>query len=56
MKLEFQNFALKCFKEFMAHIVLPNGQTVGEAVTPRIEQAYQTGEMPPLLGYSGDSK
>jgi hypothetical protein len=40
-------------QEFMAHIVLPNGQTVGEAVLPQISQSYQDGKMPPLLGYDG---
>jgi hypothetical protein len=38
-------------QEFMAHIVLPNGKTVGEAVIPQIGQSYQDGKMPPLLGY-----
>lgn len=41
--------------EFMAQIVLPNGQTVGEAMTPQIAAAYQNGKMPPLLGYSGSA-
>jgi len=40
-------------EEFMAHIVLPNGITVGEAMTPQIEKAYHSGKMPPLLGYDG---
>lgn len=35
--------------EFMAHIVLPNGLTVGEWMTPQIESAYRSGGMPPLL-------
>ncbi|TXH10143.1 MAG: hypothetical protein E6R04_06265 [Spirochaetes bacterium] len=35
--------------EFLANIVLPNGQTVGEVVTPRIEEAYETGHTPELL-------
>lgn len=35
--------------EFMAHLVLPNGQTVGEVVAPRIQEAYDTGKMPELL-------
>ena len=39
--------------EFLAHIVMPNGQTVGEALKPQIESAYQSGKMPPLLGYDG---
>lgn len=37
-------------QEFMAHIVLPSGQTVGDVMTPQIEQSYQTKQMPPLLG------
>lgn len=40
-------------QEFMAHIVLPNGQTVGQAVLPQIAQSYTDGKMPPLLGYDG---
>lgn len=40
-------------QEFMAHIVLPNGKTVGEAVIPQIAQSYTDGHMPPLLGYDG---
>ncbi len=35
--------------EFLAHIVLPNGQTMGEFAKPQIESAYATGEMPSLL-------
>ena len=40
--------------EFMAHIVLPDGQTVGQFMRPQIASAYETGDMPPLLGYAGD--
>ncbi len=39
--------------EFMADIMLPNGQTVGEYVMPQIRQAYITGNMPPLLLLAG---
>jgi len=35
--------------EFMAHIVLPSGQTISEVMTPQIETSYETGKMPPLL-------
>lgn len=35
--------------EFMAHIVLPDGQTVGDHMKPQIATAYETGTMPPLL-------
>lgn len=39
--------------EFLAHIVLPNGQTMGEHSRPLIAQAYEDGKMPPLLGHDG---
>ena len=37
-------------QEFMAHILLPNGNTVGEIMLPEIEASYKNGEMPLLLG------
>lgn len=40
--------------EFLAHTVLPNGQTVGEATRPAIDAAYATGEIPALLPGVGD--
>jgi hypothetical protein len=43
-------------QEFMAHIVLPNGQTVGAVMLPQIAASYGRGKMPPLLGFDGDSK
>ncbi len=36
-------------EEFLAHILLPDGTTVGEVAVPRIRLAYETGEMPKLL-------
>ena len=36
-------------EEFLAHIVLPGGQTVGEWLTPQIETSYEKGKLPPLL-------
>lgn len=35
--------------EFMANIVLPDGQTVGQFMEPQIEEAYATGIMPSML-------
>jgi hypothetical protein len=35
--------------EFLAHVVLPNGQTVGQWMEPQVEQAYETGNMPSFL-------
>ena len=37
--------------EFMAHIVLPNGQTVGQWMKPQIATAYNNKTMPPLLAH-----
>lgn len=36
-------------QEFMAHIILPNGQSVGDYVLPQIAAAYEGGSMPRLL-------
>lgn len=33
--------------EFLAHIVLPSGETVGGWVLPQVERAYEVGEIPP---------
>lgn len=35
--------------EFLAHIVLPNGKTVGDFMRPQVALAYEKGDMPPLL-------
>ena len=37
--------------EFMAHVVMPNGQTVADIIQDQIKAAYETGQMPPLLIY-----
>tara|TARA_R110000803_G_scaffold83326_4_gene149487 strand:+ start:221 stop:691 length:471 start_codon:yes stop_codon:yes gene_type:complete len=39
--------------EFMAHIQLPNGETVGNWMRPQIELAYEKGTMPALLPAPG---
>lgn len=39
-------------QEFLAHIVLPNGATVGDVMVPQIAMSYERNEMPPLLGMS----
>jgi hypothetical protein len=41
-------------EEFLNHIVMPNGRTVGEEVVPHIAAAYEKKEMPPLLAWAGD--
>ncbi len=49
-KLEAVDAGISIFEdEFMANIVLPDGKTVGEFMQPQIENAYKTGQMPPLL-------
>lgn len=48
-KLEAVEAGITVFEdEFMAHIVLPGGQTVGEWMRPQIEEAYESGEMPEM--------
>jgi hypothetical protein len=36
-------------EEFLAHIVLPDGRTVGDFMVPQIAAVYESGRMPPLL-------
>ena len=48
-KLENVESGIESFEEaFLAQILLPGGQTVGEAVAPRIEESYRT-EVPLAL-------
>lgn len=35
--------------EFLAHILLPKGETVGEWMKPQVAEAYRIGTMPSLL-------
>lgn len=49
-KLEAVESGIVSFEqEFLAHIVLPAGPTVGDLIIGQIEQSYKTGVMPPLL-------
>lgn len=36
-------------KEFLSNIQLPNGQTIGDALIPKLTQIAETGQMPKLL-------
>jgi hypothetical protein len=50
-KLECAASGISTFEnEFLAHIVMPNGQTIGQVITPQIDESYKTAQMPPLLG------
>lgn len=52
-KLECAAIGLTTFEqEFMAHIVMPNGRTVSEEISPMIENSYKNNKMFPLLGPS----
>ena len=42
-------------QEFLEHILLPTGQTVGEFIRPQIAVAYQSGKMPKLLPGIGET-
>lgn len=49
-KLEAVENAIASFEEeFLAHIVMPNDQTVGAAIAPLIAEAYKRGQMPRAL-------
>ena len=49
-KLEAVESGIATFEEeFLAHILLPSGQTVGQWMIPQVKQAYLTGDMPALL-------
>lgn len=49
-KLEAVECGISVFEdEFMANIVLPGGQTVGDFMKPQIEAAYETGRLPAML-------
>lgn len=49
-KLEAVDSGITTFEdEFLAHIVMPDGQTVASHIKPGIALAYETGSMTPLL-------
>lgn len=49
-KLEAVESGITAFEdEFLAHIVMPDGQTVATHIKPRIAEAYEHGSMLPLL-------
>ena len=49
-KLEAVECGISVFEdEFMANIVLPGGDTVGEFMRPQIEEAYKLGTPPRML-------
>lgn len=49
-KLESVESKIETFEEaFLAHVVLPDGITVGAHIGPAIETAYKSGQIPPLL-------
>lgn len=53
-KLEAVESGITTFEdEFLAHIVLPDGKTIGDWMRPQLAAAYERGTMPPLLP-SGD--
>lgn len=49
-KLEVVETGISTFEEeFLAHVVLPDGQTVADWMEPQIAHAYETAEMPTSL-------
>lgn len=53
-KLEAVDAGIVSFeREFLAHIMLPSGSSVGDWIEPQIAKAYQAGTMPELLPGAG---
>ena len=53
-KLEAVETGITTFdEEFLAHIVLPSNQTVGEWLVPQVSHIYLDKKMPPMLTFSG---
>lgn len=53
-KLEAVEAGITSFEEeFLAHMVLPNGQSVATWMIPQVAEAYETGHMPPMLALAG---
>lgn len=49
-KLESVESKIETFEDaFLAHVVMPDGRTVGEHARPRIATAYESGEVQALL-------
>ncbi|MBI2798928.1 MAG: hypothetical protein HYX63_01375 [Gammaproteobacteria bacterium] len=53
-KLEAVESGISVFEEeFLAHIVMPNNQRVGQWMLPQIAAAYSSGKMSPMLPVPG---
>lgn len=53
-KLEAVDSGISIFEEeFMANILLPNNQTVGEFMLPQVDQCYVTNQLPPMIDFGG---
>jgi len=49
-KLEAVESGITSFeREFLAHVVLPDNRTVADHVLPAVQQAYETGQVRPML-------
>lgn len=53
-KLESIESGIETFEDaFLAHIMMPDGATVGEHAKPMIARSYESGTMQPLLPAPG---
>lgn len=56
-KLEAVDSGISIFEEeFMANIVLPNNQTVGEYMLPQIDSCYIANKLPPMIDFGGNNE
>ncbi len=55
-KLEAVDSGISIFEEeFMANIILPNNQTVGEYILPQVDSCYISNALPPMIDFGGQS-
>ena len=55
-KLEAVESGITTFEEeFLAHIVMPNGKTIGEHIVPQVPQICDTGVLPKLIPGKGQT-
>lgn len=51
-RLESVAAGIETFDEaFMSHIIMPDGRSLAQVLVPQVKTMYETGKMPPLLGF-----
>jgi hypothetical protein len=54
-KLESVENGIETFDDaFLAHVMMPDGATVGDHIKPQVAEAYKLGRMPPIMAIGYD--